>query len=77
VNSKRTQTEHHNVKKNIWVKARQIKAVTGWSDKVMMEAREKNWLTWRFTPESKFEYDLNSLNQLFIKKAADLERRTA
>ncbi len=63
--------------KAYWVKAVWIMEVTGWNKEQMRRAREQNMITWRHTDIDGFQYDLNSIHPLLIKKAAEVRTQTA
>ncbi len=54
--------------KPYWVKASWVMKVTGWNREEMRRARVQNMITWRHTDIDGFQYDLNSVHPLLIKK---------
>ena len=51
--------------------------VTGWKKEGMRRARMQGLITWRHTEIDGFQYDLNSIHPLLIKKSGTAETLTA
>lgn len=59
--------------KSLWVKASVITGLTGWTKDKMNKARENGYVSFEIRDKgdrSEYWYDLNSLNERFIKKHA-------
>lgn len=64
----RMMKEHQRPK---WVKASAITSITGWNFKKMQQARENGYIDWEKREKGdgchEYWYDINSLNEKFIK----------
>lgn len=51
----------------IWGKVGDVTEQTGWNNRKMTKARKYRWITFRVV-DGKYEYDLTSIPQQFIKR---------
>jgi hypothetical protein len=56
--------------KAIWIKAKEVKDITGWDKEKMRKARTLGWIEWEKNEKLGFIYNLQSIPQEFRKQTA-------
>jgi hypothetical protein len=56
--------------KGTWIKAKEVKDITGWNKEKMRKARLLGWIEWEKNEQLGFIYNLHSIPKELIKKTA-------